>query len=411
VVGGYIKERGLKRVSILKVLYQNIKKKWRGTKMMNPKYKPLFESFVLPSGVPLNNRIVMAPMTNFSSNPDGTVSDDEVKYYVHRSKGVGMVITACTYVTANGKGFHGEFAGDRDDMIPSLRRLATAIKEQGAKAVLQIFHGGRMCPPELVPNGDIVSASAIPAERENGASEQPVPRALSDAEIESIVRDFGETTRRAIEAGFDGVEIHGANGYLIQQFFSPHSNRRDDRWGGSLEKRLTFPLAVVDEVKKVVATHAKEPFLVGYRFSPEEPETPGITMADTLVLVDALADKKLDYLHVSLMDFWSSPRRGVEDTRSRIEIIQERVGHQVPIIGVGSIYTPDDALKALQSGIPLIALGRELIIDPDWVEKVEQGRESEIETRLNKNDQERLAIPDPLWQAIINTPGWFPGVE
>ncbi|WP_028403318.1 NADH-dependent flavin oxidoreductase [Ectobacillus panaciterrae] len=375
--------------------------------MLKSKYTPLFESLTLSNGIQLENRIVMAPMTNFSSNPDGTVSDDEVKYYVRRSKGVGMVITACTYVTANGKGFHGEFAGDSDDMIPSLRRLAAAIKAQGAKAVLQIFHGGRMCPPELVPNGDIVSASAVPAEREGGAS---VPRALSDAEIESIVRGFGETTRRAIEAGFDGVELHGANGYLIQQFFSPHSNRRDDRWGGSLEKRLTFPLSVVDEVKKVVAKHAKEPFLVGYRFSPEEPETPGITMADTLVLVDALADKKLDYLHVSVMDFWSSPR-GVEDTRSRIEIIQERVGDQVPVIGVGSIYTADDALKALQSGIPLIALGRELIIDPDWVEKVEQGRESEIETRLNKNDQERLVIPDPLWQAIINRPGWFPGVE
>lgn len=376
--------------------------------MLKSKYIPLFESLTLSNGIQLENRIVMAPMTNFSSNPDGTVSEDEVKYYVRRSKGVGMVITACTYVTANGKGFHGEFAGDSDDMIPSLRRLAAAIKAQGAKAVLQIFHGGRMCPPELVPNGDIVSASAVPAEREGGA---PVPRALSDAEIESIVRGFGETTRRAIEAGFDGVELHGANGYLIQQFFSPHSNRRDDRWGGSLEKRLTFPLAVVDEVKKVVAKHAKEPFLVGYRFSPEEPETPGITMADTLVLVDALADKKLDYLHVSVMDFWSSPRRGVEDTRSRIEIIQERVGDQVPVIGVGSIYTADDALKALQSGIPLIALGRELIIDPDWVEKVEQGKESEIETKLNKNDQERLVIPDPLWQAIINRPGWFPGVE
>jgi 2,4-dienoyl-CoA reductase-like NADH-dependent reductase (Old Yellow Enzyme family) len=382
--------------------------------MMNSKYAPLFESFTFSKGIQLKNRIVMAPMTNFSSNPDGTVSDEEIKYYVRRSKGVGMVITACTYVTANGKGFHGEFAGDHDDMIPSLRRLATAIKEQGAKAVLQIFHAGRMAPPELVPNGEIVSASAVPAEQGAPVSSdgQPViPRALSDAEIEAIVRDFGETTRRAIEAGFDGVEIHGANGYLIQQFFSPHSNRREDKWGGSLEKRLTFPLAVVDEVKKVVAAHAKEPFLVGYRFSPEEPETPGITMADTLALVDALADKNLDYLHISLMDFWSTPRRGVEDTRPRIEIIQERVGHQVPVIGVGSIYTADDALKALKSGVPLIALGRELIIDPDWVEKVEQGREAEIVTKLSKDDQERLVIPDPLWQAIINTPGWFPGVE
>ncbi|MGZ4161516.1 MAG: oxidoreductase, partial [Neobacillus sp.] len=208
---------------------------------MNNKYAPLFEKFSFSKGIQLKNRIVMAPMTNFSSNADGTVSDAELKYYMRRSSGVGMVITACTFVTVNGKGFHGEFAGDRDEMVPSLRQLATAIKAQGAKAILQIFHGGRQVPPELVPNGDVVSASAVPAEGPG----KPVPRELTEAEIESIIRDFGETTRRAIEAGYDGVEIHGANGYLIQQFFSPHSNRREDRWGGSLEKRLAFPLAVV----------------------------------------------------------------------------------------------------------------------------------------------------------------------
>lgn len=374
--------------------------------MMNEKYAPLFEKISFRSGIQIENRLVMAPMTNFSSNPDGTVTDEEVNYYARRSKGVGMVITACTYVTENGKGFHGEFGADRDELTPSLRQLAIAIKEKGAKAVLQIFHGGRMCPTELVPGGEVVSASAVPAEGEG----QPVPRALSEAEINSIIRDFGEATRRAIEAGYDGVEIHGANGYLIQQFFSPHSNRREDKWGGSLEKRLTFPMAIVDEVKKVVSDHAKEPFIVGYRFSPEEPETPGITMADTLTLVDALAEKNLDYLHVSLQDFWSVPRRGVEDSRSRMEIIQERVGHQVPVIGVGSIHTADEALKALETGVALIALGREIIMDPDWVEKVEQGREEEIITKIDKNAQKKLVIPDPLWQAIVNTPGWFPGV-
>ncbi|MEH7375854.1 NADH-dependent flavin oxidoreductase [Neobacillus drentensis] len=374
--------------------------------MMNLKYAPLFESFTIGKGIHLKNRIVMAPMTNFSSNPDGTVSDAEVKYYQRRSNGVGMVITACTYVTMNGKGFHGEFGGDRDEMIPSLRRVASAIKEKGAKAILQIFHGGRQVPPELV-DGDVVSASAVPSE---GAG-KPVPRALTETEIESIIRDFGETTRRAIEAGYDGVELHGANGYLIQQFFSPHSNRRVDRWGGTLEKRLTFPLAVIDEIKRVVAEYAKEPFLVGYRFSPEEPETPGITMADTLALIDTLAEKELDYLHVSLQDFRSTPKRGVEDTRSRLEIIQERVGDRVPVIGVGSIYTADDALNALETGVPLIALARELIIDPEWVQKVEQGRESEIVTKINKNHQHELEVPDPLWKAIIHSPGWFPGVE
>lgn len=372
---------------------------------MKTTFSPLFEAFQLRSGVRLKNRIVMAPMTHMSSNQDGTVSDAELDYYARRSGGVGMLITACTYVTPNGKGFPGQFSGHSDEFIPSLKRLAEAIQQKGAKAILQIFHGGRLCPPNAVPNGDVVAPSAVPSERQGAV----VPRELTTDEITAIIQGFGETTRRAIEAGFDGVEIHGANGYLIQQFFSPHSNHREDQWGGSVEKRLAFPLAIVDEVKRVVETHAKEPFVVGYRFSPEEPETPGITMAETFVLLDALSQKQLDYLHVSLNEFWSAPRRGVEDTsRPRIEWIQERVGHLVPVIGVGSIHTADDAVKALSTGIPLIALGRELIIEPDWVEKVAEGKEAEISTILSRDEQERLVIPDPLWKAIMNTPGWFP---
>lgn len=373
----------------------------------------MLSSYTLPNGVELKNRVVMAPMTNFSSNPDGTVTDAEVTYYARRSSGVSMVVTACTYVTPNGKGFHGEFAGDRDEMIPSLKQLADAIKAQGAKAVLQIFHGGRMCPPELVPNGEIVSASDVPAERGGVSTEDPQlkPKSLSESEVEEIIVAFGETTRRAIEAGYDGVEIHGANGYLIQQFFSPHSNRREDQYGGSVEKRMTFPLAIVDEVQRVVKEHATTPFIVGYRFSPEEPETPGITMGDTLKLVDVLADKNLDYLHVSLQDFHSTARKGVDDlSKKRIDYLLETISNRVPLIGVGSIYSADDARKAFEAGVPLLALGRELIIDPDWVQKVAQGKEDEIVTLLDKTKQAELVVPDPLWNIIIKTPGWFPGV-
>lgn len=320
-----------------------------------------------------------------------------------------MVITACTHVTANGQGFHGQFASHSDEFIPGLKRVADAIKEQGAKAILQIYHGGKMSPPELVPNGDIVSASDVPAES-NGETGK-TPRPLTEAEIEEIIDAYGEATRRAIEAGYDGVEIHGANGYLIQQFFSGHSNRREDRFGGTLEKRMAFPLAVVDKVKSVVEKYGDASFIVGYRFSPEEPEENGITMADTLVLVDALADKGLDYLHVSLTDYSSTPHRGVEDlSKTRIEYLLEKINNRVPLIGVGSIYSAEDARKAFETGVPLIALGRELLIDPDWVQKVEEGNEEKIVTLLDKDKQEELAIPDPLWKAIMNTPGWVPGV-
>ncbi|WP_145947045.1 NADH-dependent flavin oxidoreductase [Paenibacillus sp. Y412MC10] len=370
---------------------------------MNPKYQPIMEPYRFKNGVEVKNRVVLAPMTISYFRQDGTITDDVIAYYESRSNGVGMAVTGSAIVTSSGKVFGGEIAADNDDRIPSLQRLAAAMKRRGAKAILQIFHGGREGLPEAVPNGEIVSASAIAKE-----GQSLIPRALEEQEILEIIRAFGASTRRAIEAGFDGVEIHGANRFLIQQFFSPYTNRRDDRWGGNLDKRMAFPLAVVDEVNRAVAEHAKRPFLVGYRFSPEEEMTPGITMADTLRLVDALANKNLDYLHVSLMDFWSKPRRGVEDNRSRMEMINELAGQRVPVIGVGSIRTPDEALRALQSGVPLIALGRELIIDPDWVEKVTQGRESEIRTEITLHDQEKLGIADPLWHKIVNTPGWFP---
>ncbi|WP_201006373.1 NADH-dependent flavin oxidoreductase [Paenibacillus glycanilyticus] len=370
---------------------------------MEQKYKPLFESFTFPNGVEVKNRIVMAPMTHSSSNDDGTVTDAELEYYARRSEGAGMVITACIYVSPNGKGFPGEFAGDSDAMIPGLTRLAETIKAKGAKAILQIFHGGRRVPPALVPNGDVVSASAV------AATESPdvVPRELKHEEIEAIIRDFGETTRRAALAGFDGVEIHGANTYLLQQFYSPHSNRRNDQWGGDIDRRLTFPLAVVDEVKRAAAEHAKGPFLVGYRFSPEEPETPGLTMEDTFRLLDELAQKDLDYLHVSLFDFRSKPARGADDSKTRLEWIAERVAGRVPVIGVGSIHSADDAIEAQQTGIPLVAIGRVLLTDPDWVQKVEEGREDEIQSRLSLSSQKKLVIPDGLWHMLTAREGWL----
>jgi 2,4-dienoyl-CoA reductase-like NADH-dependent reductase (Old Yellow Enzyme family) len=178
-----------------------------------------------------------------------------------------------------------------------------------------------------------------------------------------------------------------------------------------LNKRLTFPLAVVDEVKRVVAAHAKQPFAVGYRFSPEEMEENGITMDDTLKLIDVLADKQLDYLHVSLMDFQSKPRVGADDSKTRLQWIIDTVNNRTLMIGVGSIHMPEEALQVLQTGSALVALGRELIMEPDWVAKVAEGREAEIATTLSKSEQQRLVVPDPLWQAIMNTPGWFPVVE
>lgn len=346
----------------------------------------------------------MAPMTTWSGNPDGTVSDQELAYYSKRSEGVGTIITACAYIMPQGKAFKGQFGVHSDEMLPGLIQLADTIHRGGAKAVLQIHHGGRQSPPDLLPDHQPVSASNIPTVLPNAA----IPRALTEDEITETIKAFGEATRRAIEAGFDGVEIHGANTYLVQQFFSPHSNRRDDRWGGSLEKRLNFPLAVAAEVINTIKAHAKTPFLVGYRLSPEEMEEPGITLDDTFMLVDQLAMLKLDYLHISTMDFWGGSLRDKDDLRSRTQLIQEHLFNKIPNIGVGNIHTPSDAVKIINTGVSLIALGREMLMEPNWVEKIEADKAETIQTTLKISDQKKLVIPDEMWQLLKTRTGWMP---
>ena len=373
---------------------------------MNYKNEDLFKPFTLGSGIELKNRILMAPMTHFSSNEDGSISDKELPYYSERSNGVGAVITACAYVTTSGKGFVNAMGIDNDSFIPGLKKLADTIKGKGAKAILQIFHAGRMAVPELLSDNQTISASAVAPERPG--TEPMVPREMTEEEIVNTIEAFGQATRRAIEAGFDGVEIHGANTYLIQQFFSPHSNRRTDKWGGTVEKRMAFPLAVVESVKKAVNEYAKNPFIIGYRLSPEEKEEPGITIDDTLLLVDALSEENLDYIHVSVGNFWAGSIRNEEDVKSRVVMIKERVGNKVPVIGVGGLHTPEEVKKAFDTGVDLIALGRELVMEPKWIEKVSEGKEEDIRTTLSKNDREALAIPESMLNVIVSIPGWFP---
>jgi 2,4-dienoyl-CoA reductase-like NADH-dependent reductase (Old Yellow Enzyme family) len=170
---------------------------------------------------------------------------------------------------------------------------------------------------------------------------------------------------------------------------------------------MTFPLAVVDAVKQASAL-AGRPFLVGYRISPEELENPGITMDDTLQFVEVLSTKKLDYLHVSVMDFWAGSIRDKDDLTSRAQLIAAKVGQKVPIIGVGGIHTPEDAEKALETGVDLVAMGRELLMEPLWLKKVKEDAVDQIATALDTNAQDHLKIPAPLWHGLISRTGWIP---
>ena len=373
---------------------------------MKQKYQPLFEPLVFNNGITARNRVVVAPMTHYSSNEDGSSIPDEFPYIERRSAGPGVVITACYAITENGKAYVGEPFITDDKFIPDLRKLASVIKDKGAVAILQLHHGGSVCPPELVPEGDVVAPSAVAIPERSYIC----PRELTPFEIEQLIIEFGQATRRAIEAGFDGVELHGAYGYMLQQFISPYCNLRTDEWGGSREKRFAFPVAVINEVKRIRDLYPKKPFLIGYRFSPEEALNPGLTMADALVFTETLVSQELDFIDVLVNDYRSSPRAGLEDlTGNRLTLIAEKIAGRTVLLGGGSIFTADEGLEAYQKGLDMITLAREMIIDPEWVQKIEMGEEDKINTTLQPEDREKLQIPEPFWKVIWYARGWFPG--
>lgn len=365
---------------------------------MKPLYKELFNEITLPNGVVLNDRLGVAPMTTYSGNEDGTVSDEELSYYNRRAGLGSLYVTACIAVSENGLAFPNQFIGFDDSALPRLKQLATEMKSKGSKAILQMQHGGRQSKPELIKANEIVAPSAVP-----GEAGKPTPRELTEDEIYAIIEDFGETTRRAIEAGFDGVEIHGANTYLLQQFVSKVTNQREDQWGGSLVNRMRFPLAVMKKVQDIVDKYADDQFIVGYRLSPEEnnEKTTGYTIEETKILVEELIDHGIHYIHVSLFEFKKTPK-GAEQGDSIVRILANQIKGRVPFVVVGSVKTPEDALSAMTEGADIVVMGRQALIDPEWTEKIKQGKEQDINPVIKQNMVGTLDIPQNMWHLITS---------
>lgn len=338
---------------------------------MLPKYT---DPYTFRSGVTVRNRLLMSPMTTVQSFWDGAITHDEIHYYTARAAGLGAVITGAANVNALGKGWNGELSIASDRMLPGLSALASGIHSQHAKAFVQIFHAGRMTQREVLRGHQIVSASDVAALRPN--AEQPRP--LTIDEIHQTVADFGEATRRAIEAGFDGVELHGANTYLLQQFFSPHSNRRTDEYGSKdLPHRFQFIKEVLASVFAARRKYAKRPFVVGYRVSPEERETPGIRFPDTLWIVQQLAATELDYVHVSLGDYAAQAQTPQYQDQTMLGYIHAAIADKVPLIGVGGIRNRQDVENVLQH-TEFAAVGQQLLFDPQWAVKLANGADETI---------------------------------
>lgn len=350
----------------------------------------MFPHLISPSRIgrlELKNRIAKAPQSSGMSNMDGTVSERLIRYYRKQAAGgAAMIIVEYAYVDDIGaKSAHCHLGISSNEHIPGLAWLAENIKEQGAIPAIQIEHCGRQ---KFLGTQPICAPSAIPWPKLwNQYGVQSVPHVLTIPEIKEIVSAFGDAARRAQLAGFELVEIHGAHGYLLTNFFSPTTNHRDDLYGGSLENRMRIYVEILQDIRKKVGPD----FPVTVRLSGTDYEPDGFPIEDTIALAKVLEKEGIDAFHISGGDHHQmihqvSPM-SIPLGRNvwAAEAVKKEVS--VPVIASGSITLPALAEEIIASGKgDFVGLGRPLWADPEWPMKVEQGRPEDIRPCIRCNE-------------------------
>jgi len=305
----------------------------------------------------LKNRIVMPPMANGLADTEGTMTDQLIAHYTRRAPGVGLVIVEHSYIAPEGKASPNQLGIHDDAMINGLTNLSESIHARETPVCIQINHSGREGSP-AISAVERVAPSAVPSNRSG-----VIPRELERNEIQDLVHFFGEAARRARKARFDAVEVHGAHGYLLNQFTSPLTNRRTDEYGDSFEGRIRFPLEVVAEVRKVVGSD----FLILYRLGASDGEGRGVTIGESQTLAQRLIRVGVNIVDVSGGLIGDAPEgmTGQGYFLPLAEKIKQAV--EAPVIGVGGITDPAFADQAIRQGrVDLVAVGRALLSDPDW---------------------------------------------
>lgn len=365
--------------------------------------KKLTDKVTFRHGATINNRIVQTPMLT-NSGKDEKVTQDTLDYYNARSQSAGMVIVEYTSVSPNG-GPSRSWARNREQLAiyndsfkPGLTKVAKALKKDGNKALLQLVHSGR----EAKFAHTLGRQVEVPSQMKFPWIDYPLHELTSD-EVWQIVKDFGAATKRAIDCGFDGVEIHGANHYLIQEFFSKYSNHRTDYWGGSLEKRMNFAKEVSKEVFRVVKKYAPKDFIVGYRISPEEihGKNVGYTWHESTQLVDMLTKNfDFDYIHLSELNYKAKPQMG-DSEKTLAELLGDHIHGNTLEAVAGGIRTVEQMKDALNY-MDLVAMGRATLMDNHIGLKIEQGKGDEIDHAFTAENLPNLHLPIGLMTLISN---------
>jgi len=335
--------------------------------MSKPVYPNLFRPLKI-DGLRLKNRIVMVPLYLGYAAVGGTISPLMLSHYkLMAQSGVALIVVENASITPSGSGSARTIRCDHDRYLKGLNRLAQTIKEEKAFASLQINHAGRFAHV-----AEPVSASAVPAFGRT-------PRPLSRGEIKTVRKQFAKAASRVQKAGFDAVELHGGTGYLLAQFLSPWTNRRNDGYGGPVENRIRFPVEVLKEVKDLVGD-----FPVAYRFLADEWLPGGLGVEESKVLAKALQENGVAYISVmgGTYESFFAPEV-IKNSRKPgymvylAEAIKKEV--RVPVITAGRISTPglaESILKEKQAD--LVGLARMLWVDPDWPRKAREGHDRSI---------------------------------
>jgi 2,4-dienoyl-CoA reductase-like NADH-dependent reductase (Old Yellow Enzyme family) len=316
----------------------------------------LFSPLTFSRGPAWPNRLGLAPLTNTQSHPDGQLSDEELHWLAMRARGgFGLVMTCAAHVQQGGQGFPGQLGVWSDDHLPGLRRIAGAVRDAGSVSAVQLHHAGIRSPQDLV--GQPVGASD---DAETGA------RALTTEEVEQVTEDFVLAALRVQEAGFDGVELHGAHGYLLAQFLSVETNRRTDRYGGGLQQRARLLMDVLEGIR----SRCRPDLQVGLRLSPERF---GMQLGEVRDLAaELLRSGALDYLDMSLWDVSKDP---VEEQHRE----QRLMAHFTALdrgdvrLGVaGKVMTAAQARACLEDGADFVLLGRAAVLHHDFPLRAQQ---------------------------------------
>jgi 2,4-dienoyl-CoA reductase-like NADH-dependent reductase (Old Yellow Enzyme family)/thioredoxin reductase len=349
----------------------------------------------------LVNRAVMPPMGTNLGNPDGTVSEANLAYIRRRATGgAGLIITEIASVHPSGSAIANELGAYDDRFIPGLKEIADTVHASGSKVALQLHHAGRESL-YLLQQGKAIAPSAIPS-----LVFGLTPREMTRDEIQEVIIAFGAAARRGIEAGFDAVEVHGAHGYLLTQFLSALSNKRDDAYGGSLSNRSRFIIDVLQEVRRTVGPD----FPISLRLSVEECIKDGYTVEDIQTILPNIVGAGADILHASLGTHGTPggitsapPEYHPGFNVWRAKRLKEVV--DVPVIAVGRFTDPSLADEVIARGdADLVAFGRQYLADPDFLIKAREGRPEDIRKCIacNQGCIERLILGEGKIRCALN---------